>query len=80
VAYVLGREVHSQAPATAAVRMWEHLRFRSESERRIAQALGRAGVLFFPNGRARVTSDKKRATVEPDFLVCSNGKVGHPRS
>ena len=75
--YLLRAEVHNQAPGPpATVRLWQNLRFRSESERRIAQALDRAGVLFFPNCRARVTSDKKRATVEPDFLVCSNGRWG----
>lgn len=75
--YVLGGEVHNQAPAgTTFVRIWENLRFRSESEKRIAQALDRADVLFFPNSRARATSEDARRTVEPDFLVCSNGKWG----
>jgi hypothetical protein len=53
------------------------LRFRSQSEIRIAEALDAAGVLFFPNVRARVTDGSGvRKTVEPDFVVCVDGKWG----
>jgi hypothetical protein len=56
--------------------VWNDLRFRSESERRIAAALDREGVLFLPNCRARVGPAGKRQNREGDFLVCQEGKWG----
>lgn len=58
------------------VLVWEHLRFRSKTEVRIAQALDRLGVLYFPNCRGRLGAGDARLTREPDFLVCSNGNWG----
>ncbi len=55
---------------------WQNLRFRSETERRIARALELTGVLFFPNCMARLTTEEGRANREPDFLVCDRGKWG----
>jgi hypothetical protein len=75
-AFLLGRETHNQASGPGPMRMWENLRFRSESEKRVAQALDAAGAMFLPNCRARVTDDGVRRTVEPDFLVCWKGRVG----
>jgi uracil-DNA glycosylase family 4 len=54
---------------------WEGLRFRSRSEIKIAQALDRKRVLFFPNCRARLGLDD-RQTREADFLVCYRGRWG----
>jgi hypothetical protein len=70
-----GRDVHNQA-VRQAPKTWRNLRFRSESEVRIAQALDRADVLFLPNCLARlgVTDDRKNR--EADFLVCAAGKWG----
>lgn len=59
-----------------AMRTWNNLRFRSESERRIAQALDRAGALFLPNCIARLSSPDGRRNREPDFLICHEGRVG----
>ena len=50
--------------------------FRSESEVKIAAALDRAGVLFFPNSNARLTAPAGRQNLKPDFLICSDGKWG----
>lgn len=75
-ALLLGRETHNQASGPGPMRMWENLRFRSESEKRVAQALDTAGAMFLPNCRARATDDEARRTVEPDFLVCWKGKWG----
>ncbi len=75
-AFVLGTEIHNQAPSSEPVRVWENLRFRSESERRVAQALDRAGAMFLPNCRVRSTDGDARRTVEPDFLVCWKGRWG----
>lgn len=58
------------------IRVWQNLRFRSESELRIAQALDRAGVLFLPNCKARLGPAGHRENREPDFLVCADGKWG----
>lgn len=57
------------------VHMWKNLRFRSQTEIRVAEALDRAGVLFFPNCRARL-GFKTRENREADFLVCCDGKWG----
>ena len=58
-------------------KVWENLRFRSESEIRIAQALDKVqGVLFFPNAKARLGHPRGRENREPDFLVCYKGKWG----
>jgi hypothetical protein len=70
-----GKKVHNQAVDAEKVLIWENHRFRSQAEVKIAQALERAKVLFFPNCKARLglTSRENR---EPDFLVCSKGKWG----
>ncbi len=61
---------------TIPMLLWQHLRFRSRSEIRIAQAFERAGVLYFPNCRARLGPAEQRQTLEPDFLVCYAGRWG----
>ncbi len=66
----------NQAADAAEVRVWQHLRFRSESELRVAQALDRAGVLFLPNCKARLGPANRRENREPDFLICAEGKWG----
>ena len=71
-----GKGVHNQAVTARNVRIWKNLRFRSASEIKIAHALDRAGVLFFPNCLGRLGSMKNRITKEPDFLVCANGRWG----
>ncbi|MEH1953643.1 pentapeptide repeat-containing protein [Nostoc sp.] len=55
---------------------WEGLRYRSKSEIEIAKALDRAGVLFIPNSLARLNSPEGRRNLEPDFIVCHQGKWG----
>lgn len=62
--------------AESPVFVWEHLHFRSKTEIRIAQALDRAGALYFPNCRARLGLPDARRTLEPDFLVCHHGSWG----
>ncbi|MBC7263699.1 MAG: hypothetical protein H5T64_04995 [Chloroflexi bacterium] len=71
-----GRGVHNQAVEAISARMWSNLRFRSESEIRIAKALDQAGVLFLPNCKARLGSLENRRNREADFLVCCEGKWG----
>jgi hypothetical protein len=72
-----GVGVHNQAPQGKALRIWQNLNFRSQSEIRIAIALDRAGVLFFPNCRGRLSGQtKSRENREPDFLICHEGKWG----
>jgi very-short-patch-repair endonuclease len=73
-----GNDVHNQGMGTEPqnLRTWHNLRFRSESEVRIAQALERAGVLFLPNCKARLNTPEGRRTKEADFLICYDGKWG----
>ena len=71
-----GVGVHNQAAQGKALRVWNNLYFRSQSEIRIAEALDRAGVLFFPNCRSRLGLVSSRENREADFLVCHNGKWG----
>lgn len=70
-----GRGVHNQAAQGRSLFNWKNLHFRSKSEVRIAEALDRAGVMFFPNCRGRVGS-VARENREADFLVCGDGKWG----
>jgi hypothetical protein len=55
--------------------LWKGLRFRSQTEVRIAQQLDRRKVIFFPNCKARL-GFRERENREPDFLVCYEGKWG----
>jgi Pentapeptide repeats (8 copies) len=55
---------------------WNDLRFHSDAQIKIAEALDRAGVLFFPNSKARITTTEGRENQEPDFLIFHNGKWG----
>jgi hypothetical protein len=71
-----GVGVHNQAAQGRALRVWKNLHFRSQSEVRIAEALDRANVLFFPNCRGRVGSSEARENREADFLICSASKWG----
>lgn len=71
-----GRDVDNQAIGFKATRTYEGLRFRSESEVRIAQALDRAGVMYVPNCRARIGSVGQRRNCEADFLIMLDGRWG----
>ncbi len=71
-----GKGVHNQAAEVSSARIWNNLRFRSQSEVRIAQALDRADTLFFPNCMARLGLSVGRRNREADFLVCYKGKWG----
>lgn len=71
-----GVGVHNQAAQGRALRVWNNLYFRSQSEIRIAEALDRAGVLFFPNCRGRLGPSTTRENREADFLICCEGKWG----
>ena len=75
---IQGGNIHNQAVSSTNTKIiiWEGMRFRSQSEVRIAQALERAGVLYFPNCKARLGMFGKREVREPDFLVFSQGKWG----
>jgi hypothetical protein len=71
-----GTEIHNQAVNADVPRLWNNLRFRSESEVRIAIALDAFGVLFFPNCLGRVGPQEQRRRREADFLICHNNKWG----
>lgn len=71
-----GAPVDNQAVGVEAPKVWQGLRFRSESERRVARALDGTGVFFLPNCRGRIGHPEARANREADFLVVLNGRVG----
>jgi hypothetical protein len=71
-----GKSVDNQAADAGASRIWNRLRFRSATEIKIAEALDKAKVLFFPLSRARLNGPTGRVNREPDFLVCKDGKWG----
>jgi hypothetical protein len=73
-----GKQVRNQAPEIEGGRIitWNYLRFRSETEKRIAAALDATRVLFFPNCVGRLSVDDGRGNREPDFLVCDRGRWG----
>ena len=56
---------------------WMGMEFRSMSERRIAEALERANVCYFPNPRGRVgVTAEHRKTLVADFIISDDGKWG----
>ena len=55
---------------------WHGWQFNSEAEVKIAEALDQTGVLFFPNGKGRLTSARGRENSVPGFLICDRGKWG----
>ncbi|MCT7997053.1 hypothetical protein [Laspinema olomoucense] len=55
---------------------WNGWQFRSQAEVKIAEALDRAGVLFYSNATARLTTPDGGKNQDPHFLVCSDGKLG----
>jgi hypothetical protein len=55
---------------------WNGFYFRSRTEIRIAEALDRAGVLFYPNSKARLNKAEARVNMESDFLVFKAGRFG----
>ncbi len=69
-------EASNQALDGDSLRIWENLRFRSECEVKIAQALDKVGVLFFPNCKGRLDTLEGRRNKEPDFLIFYEGKWG----
>jgi hypothetical protein len=58
------------------VKLWMNLKFRSQSEIKIAESLEKAGVLFLPNCLSRLGGANTRKTKEADFLICHEGKWG----
>lgn len=74
---IKGKGVSNQASGAESSHIWQGFKFRSATEIKIAKALDRAGVLFFPLPKARVApADRRRMNVEPDFLVCDEGRWG----
>jgi len=71
-----GKGIHNQAVSSSTLRTWKNLKFRSQSEIKIAEALERSGVLFLPNCRARLGLEAERQNKEADFLICDSGKWG----
>jgi len=75
---MLGSDYRNQAAFVWSSKIvnWNELRFRSNTEVKIAIALDRAGTLFLPNCSARLGSSNNRGNEEADFLICHQGKWG----
>ena len=67
-------EVNNQG--VNALQKWQGFYFRSQPEIQIAGALDQAGVLFYPNCKARLSTSVGRGAKETDFLVFYQGKWG----
>jgi hypothetical protein len=78
LAMLSGTHISNQAQEISKDRpiyTWNNLRFRSQTEIRIAEAFERKKVLFLPNCVARL-GFRERQNRESDFLVCCEGKWG----
>lgn len=60
--------------ASKSEHTWNGFKMRSKAEIRIAEELEKAGVLFLPNCKARLSASG--INLEPDFVVCYEGKWG----
>lgn len=69
---------HNQAAEvwSSEIATWERLRFRSQTEIKIAITLDSVGVFFLPNCRGRVGPMNERKSVEADFVILYKGKLG----
>lgn len=78
LAHIDRGEVHNQGlkVGDAQVLPWKHLRFRSQSEIRIAETLERKGILFLPNCLGRLKGPDGPVNREADFLICDQGRWG----
>lgn len=56
--------------------VWNDLHFYYEEQIKIAEALDRANILFFPNAKARLTTSEGRQNQEANFLIFHQGKWG----
>jgi hypothetical protein len=68
--------ISNQASGAENPRFWQGFRFRSVTEIKVAEALDRAGVLFFPLPKARVVTANGHMNVEPDFVIRQEGRWG----
>ena len=55
---------------------WHNLPLRSPEQVKIAEALDRINVLFFPNTKVRLTSSEGKENKQADFLIFYRGKSG----
>ncbi|OIP69730.1 MAG: hypothetical protein AUK43_11995 [Oscillatoriales cyanobacterium CG2_30_40_61] len=55
---------------------WKKWRFHSLEQVKIAEALDRAGVMFFPNSKAQLPNFEDQPYKQVDFLIYYNSKLG----
>jgi hypothetical protein len=71
--------IHNQNPYETKPIFYGKARFSSEGEKRIAIALDKRGVMYFPTSLVRVGppgGEWDRKNRIPDFLICHNNKWG----
>ncbi|MFB2969155.1 pentapeptide repeat-containing protein [Aerosakkonema sp. BLCC-F183] len=66
----------NQADSEEQIYYWNDWQFRSHSEVKIAEALDRTNVLFFPNTKARLITGEGRQSQAANFLIFHQGKWG----
>lgn len=71
-------EYHHKAHSNSEEKIycWNNLHFYYEEQIKIAEALDRANILFFPNAKARFTTEDGRQNKESNFLIFHQGKWG----
>ena len=69
-------ETETQSPTEPLTYSWNGWQFHSAAEANIAEALDRAGVLFFPKATARLTTTDGRKNQDLYFVICYQGKLG----
>ncbi|MCT7948987.1 hypothetical protein NG798_04235 [Ancylothrix sp. C2] len=67
---------NANSPAEKLTHIWNGWQFHSAGEVSIAEALNRAGVLFFPKATARLTTPDGKQNQDLHFLICYEGKLG----
>lgn len=55
---------------------WNDLDFNSQAEVKIAEALDRANIIFFPNPKIRLTTSTGRKNKLAHFVILQGGKLG----
>jgi hypothetical protein len=55
---------------------WKEWCFHSLEQVKMAEALDKAGVVFFPNSKAQLPNFEDQSYKQVDFLICYNSKFG----
>lgn len=68
------RQLHNNSDKQ--VYYWHGFKFYSDAEVKIAEALDRLSILFFPHPQLRLNTSEGRRNQQPSFVILYQGKVG----